>query len=241
MRYVIPLTLALCVLFSSDALAQVTYPVGTVIEVVDDGIRVTAPDAGVVDAGGGSGGSADSTDTSGYCEGADYSLVDCDASVNFDIWPAGSGEVAFTISGQRTLVVPFTLPARSEAADVRFGYLQLTTAERNRDVATEDVFHFWFSEEPNGEPIGGVGSKCDSWGVKARGNFSWTQDVDLAPHACYLGEQSRVLYANFETSCYAPRYLGTGTKSNPDECNDFNKQKSPYSYQFDVARYVRGY
>jgi|SaaInlStandDraft_1057018.scaffolds.fasta_scaffold43007_4 hypothetical protein len=219
------------------AAAQVSYPVGTVIEVTDDGVTVTAPDDAAED-------EADEVadgpatpvvyvDESEYCYGADYAVVDCDASRNYDPWVASTGERAYWIRNQLTISIPFTLPSRDDADDVRYGYFQMTSPQSRRDPATDDVFRVWFSSEPNGEPLGGRGSKCEKWLVQARGNFHWTQDQSLSGQLCFLGETAKVLYANFETACYAPRYEGS--------CSDTNKQKSASSYQFDVARLVKGY
>ena len=226
------IVVVMSVVFCAVVDAQVSYPVGTVIEVTDDGVTVTAPEE-VVD----NPVTEDPVtyvDESEYCYGADYALVDCDASRNYDPWIASTGEKAYWLRNQLTLSIPFTLPARddseSQADLVKYGYFQMTSPMRRRDVSKEDVFRVWFSEEPNGEP---VSSLCEEWMVRARGNFLWTQDESLASQACFLGHESRVLYANFETACYAPRYEGS--------CSDTNKQKSSKAYQFDVARLVRAY
>ena len=225
---------ALSVIICSVAKAQVEYPVGTTIEVTETGVTVTEPvEASTVEST-----NDDYTpepDTGEYCYGADYSLVECDASRNFDPWIASTGEKNYWIRNRLTLAIPFTLPARGAALDARFGYFQMTAPARKRDPAKEDIFRVWFSEEPNGVPLGGSGSNCEKWMVKARGYFYWTQDADLATDAnvCFLGHSEKVLYANFETACYAPRYNG--------ECSDTNRQKSYKSYQFDVARQTRGY
>jgi len=229
--------------------AQVSYPSGTVIEVTDDGVVVTAPDAPVVAAD--DGGEDDSNDNndnnngggtyvadadpSDYCYGADYALVDCEASRNYDPWIANNGERSYRIRNRLTLAIPFTLPARNDSqaqADVtRYGYFQITSGERVRDIRGEDIFHVWFSEEPNGDPLGGT--KCEMWAVRAKGNLYWTQDETVANQVCFLGHDSRVLYANFETACLGSRYEG--------ECSKTNKQKSYRAYQFDVSRRAKGY
>jgi hypothetical protein len=213
------------------AVAQVSYPVGTVIEVTDDGVTVTAPEEEVDNP------VAEDpvvyVDEGEYCYGADYALVDCDASRNYDPWIASTGEKAYWLRNQLTISIPFTLPSRDDADNVRYGYFQMTTPQPRRDPVKSDVFRVWFSSEPNGDPLGGGGSRCEKWLVQARGNFLWTQDQSLSSQACFLGHESRVLYANFETACYAPRYEGS--------CSDTNKQKSASSYQFDVARLVRAY
>ena len=230
MRALIVVVMSVVVCAVADA--QVSYPVGTVIEVTDDGVVVTAPDEVVDEV-------VDEpvvyVDESEYCYGADYALVDCEASRNYDPWIANTGEKHYWLRNQLTLSIPFTLPARNDSesqADItRYGYFQMTAPMRKRNVETEDIFRAWFSSEPNGEPLSGT--KCEVWKLLARGNFLWTQDETLANQACFLGHTSRVLYANFETACYAPRYKGS--------CSDINKQKSASAYQFDVARWVKGY
>ncbi len=218
------------------ASAQVEYPVGTVIEVTEHGVTVTEPEDDTA--------TTESTtadeytpepDYSDYCYGADYSLVDCDPSRNYDPWIASTGEKHYWIRSGLTFAIPFTLPSRESASDTRYGFFQMTSPEVKRDVYTEDVFRVWFSEEPNGVPLDGSGGKCEKWMVRAKGYLYWTQDPDLATDAgvCFLGNSEKVLYANFETACYAPRYEG--------QCSDTNKQKSYSPYQFDVARGVRGY
>jgi hypothetical protein len=90
----------------------------------------------------------------------------------------------------------------------------------------------WWSETPNGAPLSG--EKCEFWDVQARANVFWTQDSSLASAACYLGAESRILYLNFETRCLPARYR-------PGACDAENLQKSKDVYQFDAARYVKGY
>ena len=171
-------------------------------------------------------------DTTGYCAGNDDDLADCRLDGVFDPWIVATGEVPIWIRDKKTEVFPFTLPARSDNKDVRYGYLQLTTPERSRDPVTEDIFHMWWSETPNGAPLSG--EKCDIWDDQARINMvPWSQDPALAAHTCYLGAESRVLYLNFETRCFPVRYKGT--------CDSDNLQKSKGVYQFDVARYLKGY
>jgi hypothetical protein len=172
-----------------------------------------------------------STDSSTYCAGNDGDLSDCKASQNFDPWVAGTGETPVWIRKGLTEVFPFTLPARSDYPSVKYGYLQMTSPERDRDPAKEDVFHAWFSETPNGAPLGGA--KCEIYLRQARDNFYWTQDPRYAKAACYLGDTERVLYVNFETRCYVGAYTGSGT------CTADNKLKSLATYQFDVARRLK--
>jgi len=172
-----------------------------------------------------------STDSSTYCAGNDGDLSDCKASQNFDPWVAGTGETPVWIRKGLTEVFPFTLPARSDYPSVKYGYLQMTSPERERDPAKEDVFHAWFSETPNGAPLGGA--KCEIYLRQARDNFYWTQDPRYAKAACYLGDTERVLYVNFETRCYVGAYTGSGT------CTADNKLKSLATFQFDVARRLK--
>jgi len=183
------------------------------------------------DSGGSSSGSGSDVPTEGYCADYDPTQADCQAEQNFDPWIAGTGEQPYWIRSRLTEVFPFTLPARSEALETRYGYLQLTTGERNRNAATEDIFHMWFSETPHGPVL--EGKKCEWYGTQAKTYFYWTQDSSLAKEMCDLGTASRILYVNFETRCYEPLYSGT--------CSDDNKRKSSAKYQFDVSRRIRGY
>ena len=180
----------------------------------------------------GSGGSGSgSTDSSTYCAGNDDDLADCKASQNFDPWVAGTGETPIWIRKGLTEVFPFTLPARSENPTIKYGYLQMTSPERERDPATDDVFHAWFSETPNGAPISG--NRCDIYLRQARDSFYWTQDSRYANQVCYLGEAGRVLYVNFETRCVVGAYTGSGS------CTADSKLKSNATYQFDVSRRLK--
>jgi len=249
MKSLIMAAIMAVIISSSTSAESVTYPVGTVITVTEEGVLVTTsasnnPDTvdtdTDTDTDTASSTNTDTTvyvdvDESEYCYGADYSLVDCEPSRNYDPWIASTGEKHYFLRNQLTLSIPFTLPARNDsqtqAGITRYGYFQMTAPMRRRDPVTEDIFHVWFSEEPNGEPISG--EKCEKWMIQARGYFYWTQDESLSSQACYLGQESKLLYANFETACYAPRYEG--------QCSDTNKQKSYNTYQFDVARAVRGY
>ena len=189
------------------------------------------------DTGGSSGGSGSSggTDvevpTEGYCAGFDPDLADCKEDQNFDPWIAGTGEVPYWIRNRLTEVFPFTLPARADAADTHYGYLQLTTGERKRNAANEDIFHMWFSETPNGPVL--EGTNCEWYGTQAKTYFYWTQDETLQGDMCFLGEDSRLMYVNFETRCMDMFYSGT--------CNADNLRKSSRKYQFDVSRRIRGY
>jgi len=181
------------------------------------------PDTGI--------GSGSEVPTEGYCAGYDPTLADCTADQNFDPWIAGTGENPYFIRNRLTEVFPFTLPARSEALSTRYGYLQLTTGERKRDAVSEDIFHMWFSETPNGPVL--KGTKCEWYGTQAKTYFYWTQDSKLANQMCDLGQSSRLLYVNFETRCYEDLYSGT--------CNADNLRKSSAKYQFDVSRRLRSY
>ena len=177
------------------------------------------------------GGAATEVPTDGYCAGYDPSAADCIVDQNFDPWIAGTGEKPYWIRSGLTEVFPFTLPARSDASDTRYGYLHMTTGERKRDKTQDDIFHVWFSETPNGPVL--AGTKCEWYGEQAKTSFYWTQDSSLAGEMCDLGTASRILYVNFETRCYEPLYSGS--------CSDTSKQKSSAKYQFDVSRRIKGY
>ena len=202
---------------------------------VSDGSDGTDTGSGGTDTGSGGTdtgiGSGSEVPTEGYCAGYDPTLADCTADQNFDPWIAGTGENPYFIRNRLTEVFPFTLPARSEALSTRYGYLQLTTGERKRDAVSEDIFHMWFSETPNGPVL--KGTKCEWYGTQAKTYFYWTQDSKLANQMCDLGQSSRLLYVNFETRCYEDLYSGT--------CNADNLRKSSAKYQFDVSRRLRSY
>ena len=180
---------------------------------------------------GNSGGTGTEVPTDGYCAGYDPSAADCQVDQNFDPWIAGTGEKPYWVRNGLTEVIPFTLPARSDASDIRYGYLQLTTGERKRDATQDDIFHMWFSETPNGPVL--EGTKCEWYGTQAKTYFYWTQDSSLAGEMCDLGTRSRILYVNSETRCYEPLYSGS--------CSETSKQKSSAKYQFDVSRRIQGY
>jgi hypothetical protein len=249
MRYILALLLVTFGLHAGNAHGaqqSADFPVGTVITVTDDGVTVVYDDgasSGSTGTTGSSGTSTASTDPNkpdpyeyGYCTGNDDSVADCRIDGLFDPWVAGTGERAIWIEGGKVEVFPFLLPSRYDAdsnADlVRYGFLQFTAAERRRDPASEDVFHAWWSVEPNGAPLEGRG--CEWWSQQARGYMYWTQDADVSGGACYLGTSERVLYLNYETRCYAPAYRA-------GVCNAETPQRSTRTYQFDVARRWKGY
>jgi hypothetical protein len=199
----------------------------------DTGGGGTDTGGGGTEYGGGGPDTGGGTNTTGYCAGNDDDLADCRVDGLFDPWMASTGEVPIWIRDKKTEVFAFTLPARAEWESVHYGYLQLTSPEAKRDPVTQDIFHMWWSETPNGSPLGG--SKCEIWASQARENVFWTQDPDPAyrSSACYLGAEARVLYLNFETRCLPARYKGT--------CDSDNLRKSSAVYQFDAARIIKGY
>ena len=166
-----------------------------------------------------------------YCAGNDSELADCRVDQNFDPWIASTGESPYWIRNRLTEVFPFTLPDRADHPEIRYGYLQLTTGERKRDAAKEDIFHMWFSETPNGPVLSG--KDCEWYGTQAKTYFRWTQDQSLAKDICFLGTESRTLYMNFETRCMPKYYAGT--------CGPGDLKKSSVKYQFDVSRRLQGY
>jgi len=163
------------------------------------------------------------TSSEEYCANNDPSLSNCDPENNFDPWIAGTGETPFWIRDQKTEVIPFTNEYGSE---IEYGYLQITSPESVRE-RTEDIFHVWFSETPNGAVLEGF--KCEWYTTQATGNVYWTQKgEDYGDQMCDLGIEPRTIYLNFETRCHINYYNGL--------CDDENKQKSSRTYQFDVAR-----
>ena len=166
--------------------------------------------------------------TGTYCEFNDAELANCDPERNFDPWIAGTGEVHYWIRDGITEVFPFTT---HDEPEVWYGYFQITSPETVRE-RTEDIFHVWFSESPNGPVL--EGADCEWYTTQATGNFFWTLKMDEAlTGMCYLGEHPRILYANFETRCYSGFFEGI--------CDDENKNKSDRTYQFDVSRRFKNY
>ncbi len=170
-----------------------------------------------------------------YYELNDEELVNCypdDTYWHFDPWIEGTPEKALGIYTAKTTAIPFTLPSRADAADVAFGYLQMTTGEPVRSGSAADYFHVWVSTVPNGPKIS---DECEEYKDQADSYFYWTQD-EREKGVCYLGSESRVLYVNFETRCYPAVYPGGA-----DACNLMNKRKSSRRYLFDVARGYQRY
>ena len=158
-----------------------------------------------------------------YCVGNDPELANCSTEQTFDPWIAAGGEIHYWIRDKKTEVFPFTVDYESL---VWYGYFQITSGETKREK-TEDVFHVWFSETPNGPPLEGNG--CEWYTTRAQGMVYWVQgDVELGDQMCDIGTERRILYANFEPRCYPGTYEGL--------CDDDNKQKSDRTYQFDVSR-----
>ena len=202
---------------STDYLVLQSYGNGN-MQLTASGFTLSAGESN--GGGDGAGGSASSDS---YCSGADAALVTCDPKINFDPWIASTGERPYWIYNKKTKSFPFTT---ATAADSDYGFLQVTTFERNRDKYTEDIFHLWFSETPNGPPIEGV--KCEYYATQARLNLYWSQREQYKNQVCFLGTEKRVLYVNAETRCSPRHYQG--------KCDDDNKQKSGESYNFDVSR-----
>ena len=190
----------------------------------DDSVDSDSQDSAAGDSG-------DSAEPQGglYCEGNDSTLADCDPDVNYDPWISGTGEVHYWIRDKKTMVFPFTTEDRP---DVWYGYLQMTSPEVAREL-TEDMFHVWFSETPNGPLYGG--EDCEWYTRSAEGYLYWTfkENDPSLEGVCHLGAVSRTMYVNFETRCHPDYYEGL--------CDDDNKQKSDRVYQFDVSRRFSNY
>lgn len=185
-------------------------------------------DSGTMDTAAGDSGDSDESQSGVYCEGNDSTLANCDPDVNYDPWIAGTGEVHYWIRDRKTEVFPFTTEDRP---DVWYGYLQMTSPEVARDL-TEDMFHVWFSETPNGPLYGG--EDCEWYTRSAEGYLYWTfkEGAELEG-VCHLGDVPRTMYVNFETRCHPDYFEGL--------CDDDNKQKSDRVYQFDVSRRFSNY
>ena len=181
------------------------------------------------DTGSNDSGESDEVPIGEYCEFNDPELANCDPDRNYDPWIAGTGEVHYWIRDKKTEVFPFTT---DDHPSVWYGYLQLTSPEVARDV-TEDLFHIWFSETPNGPPI--EGDDCDKYTTRGDFYVYWTfkEEDPLLDGVCVLGEYPRLMYVNFETRCHPDYFEGL--------CDDDNKNKSDSDYQFDVSRRVSSY
>ena len=164
-----------------------------------------------------------------YCEGNNPELANCDPERTYDPWTAHGGEVHYWIRDAKTEVYPFTVIYDPE---IWYGYLHLTTGERVRDMYTEDIFHVWYSETPNG-PVLDNNPDCEYYSTQADLSFYWKQDNEdpLLEGICFIGAEERVLYLNYETRCIPGYYEGP--------CDDENKQKSEETYQFDVSRRIK--
>ncbi len=160
-----------------------------------------------------------------YCEGNDPGLADCDPDRAYDPWIASTGEVNYWIRDGLTLVIPFV--ATYEPA-VEYGYFQLTSPEVGRERETEDIFHIWLSESPDGPVM--EGTECEWYSTQATGYVYWTQREEFADEVCDIGDVPRVLYLNAETRCHPTWFEGP--------CDDDNRQKSNRTYQFDISRRV---
>ena len=163
-----------------------------------------------------------------YCEFNDPELADCDPERTYDPWIAGTGEVPYWIQDKKTEAFPFTA---DDDDDVWYGYLQITSPELARET-TEDLFHVWFSETPNGPRI--EGEACERYVTRAEFDFYWTfKEGKALESVCHLGAYPRLMYVNFETRCHPDYFEGL--------CDDDNKNKSDRDYQFDVARRLKKY
>jgi subtilisin-like proprotein convertase family protein len=188
-------------------------------------INKSNSDSNSAGSGGSSGGESGT-----YCGGLDTNLAECSVNTHFDPWLNNTAAQAFVIRDKLTRSVPFTLPSRAVAENVEYGYLAFTTFEPARTGTIDDVFHVWFSTEPNGTPL--EGTYCEKYLDAAEGSLYWTQDTGYQG-ICYLGESERLLYVNFETRCSPLRYPGI--------CDDLNKNKSSKTYQFEVSRQYQRY
>lgn len=198
--------------------AEVTYPVGSVITVTEDGITVSydevadiAPQEVVITEE-----TAPVVDEFGYCAGLDAFTV-CDPAENLDNIYDYGGEVAYWTPAGGVLSLPFTTGTRQ-----RTGLFQMTSGERKRDQFSELIFHGWFSLEPNGEPI--EGANCDYWSTRVQQNHYWTQEMRYEAELCKLPDDSLVYY-NARLECHPDFYAGCSSE-----------MYSADRYQFDLAK-----
>jgi hypothetical protein len=218
------------------AAAQVSYPVGTVISVTDDGVTVTAPSDDDDDEQ--SDNSASTTtetglspapNASGYCseDGVDYSTVNCQSSNSLDNFYAFGGERVKRIPAYSVLAMPFTTGESAEDTDIS-GYFQITSGERSVDPKEDPMFKVWFSATPGGAPLSG--EKCLLWARRAKLNHYWTHEVRYADQVCKLPHDT-TLYYNAAVECLPSKYEGY--------CDAEAPVRNTRTYIFDLAkRYV---
>ena len=158
-----------------------------------------------------------------YCSGAPAHVI-CDPAVNLDLWWEYSGDIRLSTITGTALSLPFT----TRASEVDGGRLSFTTTEGVFIDGTS--FRVWLSDTPGGTPVASSGvSNCDAYFAQARGGIYWTQNstYETDEDFCFLGNATRVLYANFEVCLY----------SEATECADERQG----GYVFDVRRSYRRY
>jgi len=221
----------------SIAKAQISYPAGTVINVTEDGILVTAPDSGGNNEGSGDGSSGvtagsglnPAPNESGYCSepDVDYTTVNCSPSNSLDNFYAFGGERVKRIPAYSVLAMPFTTGETAEDTDIS-GYFQITSGERYADPQNDPMFKVWFSATPGGTPISGT--KCIRWARRAKLNHYWTHEVRYADQVCKLPHDA-TLYYNAAVECLPSKYAGY--------CDAEAPVRNSRTYIFDLAkRYV---
>lgn len=160
------------------------------------------------------------TPNSTYCEGVNTALVDCDPSVNHDSIYQSSGDYALDEpAGQKLLTVPFTVQASTTA----YGAIRYVSNESSSGIA----FRTWVSVLPGGAALDG-GVSCDITRYPNRPIY-WTQNS--AQSGCFLGNEERILYMNYQT-------FKCGTNNAGDYvCNE---EYFSQTFDFDAARDVYG-
>ena len=181
--------------------------------------------------GGDGGGGTEPPPPGEYCQGVNTSLIECNPTENLDPWIASTGEKPYWVKDGKILAVPFTFYIDQGVRNY-YQFFQFTTAQSKRTPENQDIFHAWFSLTPGG-PLLDNNPSCEWWTGQARGYMYMTPNSvisDSAESMCLMDPKynNRVMYANFETRCYPPRYQGV--------CDDSNKQNATTKYQFDVAR-----
>lgn len=221
MRYILAALLVTYGLHAGNAHgAEFDYPVGTVVTVTADGITVTVADDDSSEAEVVGAYQPPEIDNTNYC-GTDDPYVECDPSKTLNSLYTQTGERPYWIPSYKVLSLPF----QTNSSDVT-GYFQITSYERMRDKFSEPIFRFWFSEEPNGEPLGGV--KCNFYAVRPQLMHYWTQEVRYADQVCSLPKDS-TLYYNAAAEC-SPSHYNVGA------CDPDDPVRAGESLNFDLSR-----
>ena len=123
-----------------------------------------------------------------YCAETPTNFI-CEPSNNFGQDFASSPDVKDLQLQSKGVAVPFTL-TNSTTARGEFFYVE------NDTLPLTHAFRAWFSLTPGGEALT-TGKLCDFGSREPNGKTTDWSQVGEVGDACFLGQQERVLYANF--------------------------------------------